>query len=107
MKSKIVMSVQEQDKLVCKTYGKFYNFQQQDGCKERGVHYLSVPEPAEDFEKDSIREVVNGDEMGVSFKAWLARDVKQTLAHQNNETVTWIFSILNFFGREAFIQIFK
>ena len=65
---------------VSEHYGKIYSFQQQDGCKERGIYQFSVPDKyPEDFENDTIPEVVNGDEMGVSFKAWLERDIKQPL----------------------------
>lgn len=60
---------------VTETYSRPYHFQQQDGCKERGVHYLHVPDPRPyDFENDSVPEEVNGEEMGVSFSSWLARD---------------------------------
>lgn len=69
----------EWDALVEKTYGRPYSFQQQDGCKSRGVFRFSVPGDAEDFERNSVPEMVNGEEMGVSFKAWLARDPKQKL----------------------------
>ena len=74
------ISVQDWDDLVEKTYGRTYSYQQQDGCKERGVDYVTVPDPyVEDYENDSIPEEVNGDNYGVSFKAWLARDPKQLL----------------------------
>lgn len=77
-----MIDVHDWDELVQKTYGRPYNFQQQDDCKERGTHELTVP----DYENvcdqdmhDSIPEVVNGDEMGVKFAVWLARDPKQKL----------------------------
>ena len=45
-----------------------------------GIFEFSVPyKYPEDFENDTIPEVVNGDEMGVRFKAWLERDIKQPL----------------------------
>lgn len=47
--------------------------------KVGGNFYLTVPSEAEDFENDTIPEIVNGPEEGVSFKAWLARDPKQKL----------------------------
>lgn len=79
-----MIDVFDWDKLVEKTYGRIYNFQQQDGCKPRGIFNLSVPTSEEealeyDYENDSIPEVINGEEMGVSFKAWLERDPKQKL----------------------------
>lgn len=74
------ISVQDWDDLVTKTYGRTYSYQQQDGCKERGVDYIIVPDPyAEDYENNSIPEEVNGDVMGVPFTVWLARDPKQLL----------------------------
>lgn len=72
------------DNLVEKTYGRPYSFQQQDGCKDRGTFDLKVPSKAYDFENDTIPEEVNGEEMGVSFAAWLARDPKQKLDTTDN-----------------------
>lgn len=37
------IEVDDWDDLVRKTYGKIYCFQQQDGCKDRGVENISVP----------------------------------------------------------------
>jgi hypothetical protein len=82
MKTKTVkmIEVSDWDKLVQETYGRPYSFQQQNGCQDRGTFQLEVPSTeCYDFEDDTIPEVVNGDEMGVSFKAWLARDPKQKL----------------------------
>jgi peptidoglycan hydrolase-like protein with peptidoglycan-binding domain len=77
-KKKQVISVQDWDDLVEKTYGKVYSFQQQEGCKPRGTFELTVPpDHVEDYENDTVPEVINGDEMGVSFAAWLARDPKE------------------------------
>ena len=62
------------DALVRKTYGRPFKYQQQDGSRERGTHDVSIPDPlAADFENDEIPEEINGDDMGVSFKAWLER----------------------------------
>ena len=74
-----MIDVSDWDDLVQQTYGRIYNFQQQDGCKERGTFSFTVPSHAYDYENDTIPEEVNGNEMGVSFKAWLARDPKQKL----------------------------
>lgn len=79
-KQTTMIDVQDWDALVVDTYGKPYSFQQQDGCKERGIVNITVPQKHPyDYEKDTIPEEVNGDEMGVSFKAWLSRDPKQKL----------------------------
>jgi hypothetical protein len=78
-----MIDVSEWDNLVRETYGRPYNFQQQDGCKERGTFELTVPDCDCDEEMaDSVPEVVNGDEMGVKFAAWLARDPKKKLKGQ-------------------------
>lgn len=84
-----VIELSDWDDLVTKTYNKPYSFQQQDDCKVRGVYYLTVPGrgvyyltvpgPADDYENDTLPEIVNHPEMGVSFKAWLERDPKQKL----------------------------
>ena len=73
------ISCRELDKTVVKTYGRPYCFQQQNGCKSRGIHDVYIPSDGYDFENDTVPEIVNGDEMGVSFKAWLERDPKQPL----------------------------
>lgn len=82
MRTELVIDVSDWDKLVIDTYGRPYSFQQQGGCKQRGreeLEALSSPEYVYDYDNDTIPEVVNGDKMGVSFAAWLARDPKQPL----------------------------
>lgn len=78
-KTEQVIDLQDWDDLVVETYGRPYSFQQQDGCKERQRVRITIPDQAYDFENDSIPEEVNGNEMGVSFAAWLARDPEQKL----------------------------
>jgi hypothetical protein len=73
------------DELVKKTYGRHYCLQQQDGCKDRGIEYITVPCECEDLENDTVPEKVNHPEMGVSFKAWLARDPKQKLSNKDDQ----------------------
>lgn len=77
-----VIDVRDWDQLVMDTYGRHYSFQQQDGCKERQRVYIKVPCSEFDFDAEEIPEVVNHEEMGVSFKSWLARDPKQPLKNQ-------------------------
>lgn len=72
-----MIDVDDWDELVEAVYGRPYSYQQQDGCKSRGTEQISVPEYANDIERDSIPDIVNGSEMGVSFDAWLARDPKE------------------------------
>jgi hypothetical protein len=72
-----VIDVGDWDQLVIDTYGKPYSFQQQDGCKERQRVKITIPDEAYDYENGVVPEVINGEEMGVSFAAWLARDPKE------------------------------
>jgi hypothetical protein len=74
-----VIDVQDWDDLVINTYNRPYSFQQQDGCKERQRVRITIPDHPYDYENDTVPEVVNGDEMGVSFKAWLERDPNKPL----------------------------
>lgn len=75
-----VIDVGDWDNLVEETYGRRYSFQQQDGCKERQQVDITIPDESYDYENDTVPEVVNGEEMGVSFKAWIERDPKQALS---------------------------
>ena len=79
-----LIDVQDWDNLVTETYGRPYSFQQQDGCKERQLVPITVPDEPYDYENDTVPEIVNGDEMGVSFKAWLARDPKTPLPDRDD-----------------------
>lgn len=83
IKTKQVIDCSDWDKLVSETYGRPYCFQQQDDCKPRGVESLTVPsEYTNDYENDTVPEIVNHPEMGVSFKAWLERDPKAPLVSE-------------------------
>jgi len=85
-----MIEVQEWDKIVTETYGKPYSFQQQDDCKSRGIVHITIPDEAEDFENDTVPEIVNHEDMGVSFKAWLERDPKTPL---EEETEQWSINL--------------
>ena len=93
MKKKQVIEVSEWDALVEKTYGRTYKLQQQDGCQSRGTVEIKVPAEASDYERETVPEEVNHATMGVSFKAWLARDPKQKLSDPESqedwETELW------------------
>lgn len=95
--NKQLINVGDWDSLVEKTYGKPYNFQQQDGCKDRGTHHFKVPNLADDYENDSIPDEVNGEDMGVSFKAWLARDVNEWNGKEKNPWSLDLFWTRNFY----------
>ena len=75
-RTKQCISCGDLDDLVVRVYGRPYSFQQQNGCKNRGEEeHVRVPtKNPEDYKKSSIPDVINGNEMGVSFAAWLARD---------------------------------
>lgn len=80
-----MVEVSDWDELVQDTYGRIYNFQQQDGCKSRGIFNLNIPsEWSEDYDNDTIVEKVNGPEEGVSFKGWLERDPDQPLKDERD-----------------------
>ena len=93
-----VIDSHEWDRGVKKTYGRPYNLQQQDGCQSRGNIYLTVPGPLEvDEYPDEIPEVVNSPQMGVSFKAWLARDPKQPLPDRDEPWALDMWWARNFY----------
>lgn len=79
LKIKYVKTIEDSDwdDLVQSTYGRPYCFQQQDGCKSRGIYELTIPCLGEDFKNTTLPEIVNHSEMGVSFEAWKARDPKE------------------------------
>ena len=80
MKTKQVIELSEWDALVKKTYDRPYSLQQQEGCRSHGTVIITVPDEADDYERDTVPEEVNHETMGVSFKSWLARDPKQKLS---------------------------
>lgn len=93
MKTKNVKSihVDDFDDLVQKTYNKVFNFQQQDGCKERGTFEFTVPCKAEDYENDTIHD---DEKMGVSFEAWLKRDPSEPIGkHCLKGTEQWVIDL--------------
>ena len=97
IKSQQMISMQDWDDLVEKTYGKIYSFQQQDGCQERGNVYITIPEEADDYENETIPEEINGEEMGVSFSAWLARDSKEWNGDKADKSFVDMFWSRNFY----------
>lgn len=86
--TKTVIDIQDWDDFVQEVYGRPYNFQQQEGCRGRGTYRLIVPDECYDYKNDSIPESLDHNEihnkMGVSFKAWLARDPKQPLSSKQD-----------------------
>jgi len=108
MKIKTVkqISVQDWDNLVSTTYNRPYSFQQQDGCKERGVEDISVPVKeswVEDFENTEIPFIVNGQEMGVSFETWLNTTPEDTRKHFKEDYQNSLFWDRNFYPHVSMI----
>lgn len=95
--SKRFASVSDWDSLVMQVYNRPYSFQQQDGCKERGTYNITIPDEAYDYENDTIPEEINGDEMGVSFQAWLSRDPKEWYGDKSYADYTVLFWERNFY----------
>ncbi|TXH11421.1 MAG: hypothetical protein E6R04_02225 [Spirochaetes bacterium] len=90
---------QNWNEFVQKVYGRPYNFQQQDGCKDRGTYSFEVCDGFDpyDFENDTIPEKVNGPEMGVSFRAWIERDPKQEIEDGKESYVLELWWFRNFY----------
>ena len=98
-----VIDVHDWDKLVEQTYGRTYNFQQQDGCKDRGNVHITVPcEHPFDYKNETVPEVVNHDEMGVSFKSWLERDPEQKLSNPDAQN-SWSLDL--WWGRNFYPDV--
>lgn len=70
------------NKLVTETYKRPYCYQQQNGCQDRGTYKFKVPNEGDDFKNDTVPEIINDPEMGVSFKAWLERDPHKPIQEQ-------------------------
>ncbi len=86
IKTEKVIDFRDWNSLVEKTYCRTYNFQQQEGCRQRGAWRFAVPsEEFEDFTNATVPEEVNHEERGVSFAAWLARDPKQKLSNPDEQ----------------------
>lgn len=92
---------------ISEVYGRPYNYQQQDGCKGRGVEHFTVSSiPVEDMYGNIhyIPEEVNGDEMGVSFEAWLVRDPKQPVGERTDDWEIELFWERNFYPDFDFLM---
>ena len=81
-----LIEVDDWDSFVKDVYKKPYNFQQQDGCKERGVSYFSVPlnGKPEDFENEDV--ISNYYNYGVKFSSWLDKDPENPSREFEDET---------------------
>lgn len=83
--SKKLVELVDWDKLVTETYKRPYSLQQQEGGMGRGTFELTVPCEADDYDRETIPEIVNGPIMGVKFSAWLARDPTLPLPNPDDQ----------------------
>src|SRR5574343_1183830 len=81
MKNVNIFQLNEFDELIKKEYNKkYYSFQQQDGCKDRGIEYFTIPiNDPEDLDNLSmIEDDVKNNRLsvyrGVKFEEWLLKD---------------------------------
>ena len=88
LKSKKIklIDVNDWDKFITKTYKKPYNFQQQDGCKDRGTFHFNVPVDLS-YDVSTIHNdipyEINGEIMCVELETWLKREPK------NDDVMFW------------------
>lgn len=71
---------QEWDRVVQEVYGKPYCYQQQDGCKDRGIDYISTSIDEEtDYSDDILSEESNWEESdyGTPFCTWIDTEPKE------------------------------
>jgi hypothetical protein len=98
------IEVQDWDDLIEKTYGKIYSFQQQDGCKGRGIETISVPDKwGEDYKVDLLPFEVNGIRRGVSFQSWLNTSPEETAKQFRYDWENRIFWDRNFYPHVSMI----
>jgi hypothetical protein len=93
------IDVDDWDEFISKTYGKIYSFQQQDGCKDRGIVNISVPyNDGDEYEEvTQIPFKVNGSHWGVNFETWLSTDSDETRKHFSSDWENAIFWDRNFY----------
>ena len=103
VKTKQVIEVSDWDNLVIQTYNKPYSFQQQEGCKSRGVFHFTVPGEDNNHEmNDVIPEIVNHDTMGVKFDVWKSRDPKAPLESEEKGSRNDQWTIDLWWGRNFY-----
>lgn len=94
------------DKFITETYGKVYQLQQQDGCKERGTVELTIPFDCTLEEKEigeqgeGFQDTLNGFECPVLFSSWLERNPEQVLVNQEEN-----YELTLFWQRDFYPQL--
>jgi hypothetical protein len=70
---------------------------------ERGSIDVTVPDEPDDYQATEIPEVVNGEAMGASFAAWLARDPKAPVGTRTEAYAIDLFWSRNFYPRLSMV----
>lgn len=87
-----MIEVADWNEFVSQVYGRPYDFQQQEGCRHRGIYRITVPDEVDDYVTHKTSEVISGRKYGVTFDSWLARDPKDPLPNQQYDwelTMWW------------------
>src|SRR5574343_909701 len=102
-----VINESDWSELVRTTYGRPYRLQQQDDCLENGslVFISTDNEFEDDFENETIPEVVSNTERGVSFKAWLERDPDKKIQSKGGYDPTALWWERNFYPEVNMIAV--
>ena len=103
--TKTCIDVDDWDRFVEQIYGRPYAFQQQDGCKPRGIVNFTAHSTVEESDvswveeeaHDSVAEMVNGSDMCVKFAVWLARNPKDPIPNQQYDWELEMFWHRNFY----------
>lgn len=83
------------DKIVESVYGKHYYFQQQNGCRYKGIDLYTVPvmgfkEEDQELNKlEDLNRVVNSNTMGIYFSDWLNTDYSTDNWNDNYHKLLW------------------
>lgn len=92
-----IIEVHTWNECVETTYGRPYNLWAQMDIRNTELLPLIVPADPDYFERDSIPEMINGDEAGVSLKAWLERSPTAPVGANNEPWGIEIFWHRNFY----------
>ena len=81
-----MVDVHDWNILVQSVYSKPYDFQQQDGCQDRGIKYITIPSEDDDLNvNENIPFKINAEVRGVRFSTWLNTSVEDINAKNPEE----------------------
>lgn len=84
--TKTTIPLQDWNAFIKEIYGKPYSFQQQEGCRDKGIYTIYIPETLpkenEDYGYDYDPSTPEKELCGVPLTVWLSRDPKQPLEGQ-------------------------